>query len=80
MKVSELINLLAQYDGDHEVILSSDAAGNTFSKISDIDEGVIVEEYETRSRTEVDYQSHPDDVEDLLNDGYDSMNAICIWP
>ena len=69
MIVNELMDELAKYDGDLEVVLSSDGEGNGFDGLFQVSDGM----YDTRYKEIFE----PDDKEMLTED---CIKAIVLWP
>jgi hypothetical protein len=69
MKVKDLIELLSNLPGEHEVILSKDSEGNEFSPLAD--HGLQM--YVSNSTWSGDIYSE-EDVEDYRE------NAVVLWP
>jgi hypothetical protein len=70
MKVKELIEYLQSFDGDMNVILSSDAEGNYFDKVQD----VRIMLYDSDDRMAFNLEDF-EEVKDVA-----SEQAVCIWP
>jgi len=73
MKVKDLRKLLVNMDGDALVVLASDAEGNDFSILYEVDEMKYVPETPTSGQV---YEI--DEVEEEEID--DSVNAVVMWP
>lgn len=76
MTVGELQQLLADFDPTAEVVLATDADGNTFSPLSDASLGYYLED----SSWSGDFVSNEDvdEDEDINVDG--APPAVALWP
>lgn len=74
MKVSELIAMLQELPQDHQVVMSKDGEGNSFSPFSDYGIG----KYEPDSTWSGDFTSYKHDSDDLLDP--EECDTICLWP
>jgi hypothetical protein len=82
MKVSELIEILKEYNQDAEVILSKDPEGNGYSSLYSIDEGSVHPDNLETDRIDSYYSdAHSDDdccLDPGERDGF--AKVICLWP
>lgn len=81
MKVKKLIELLKQANPEHSIILASDAEGNHFSELTEVEldcfceidfQEVYDKDFHTRDKDEYD----EDEIENILL--YD--RAVVFWP
>ena len=72
MKVSEFIELLKQLPQDHEVIMSKDSEGNSFSPFADFG----IEMYEP----ECTWSGYLVDPESSHRTSVYKKNAVVLWP
>lgn len=70
MQVSELIDLLGDFEGETEVFLASDDEWNTIRPLNHPDNAFLVEDYN---------EFHEIVREDLLDYDGNVLNAIVLW-
>lgn len=81
MKVSELIKELQGMDGDAEVVLSSDAEGNSYHLARNIDECAFDPEYGEIREIPPDAETLANEPEDYAVPGQGRyILAVVLWP
>ena len=89
MKVRDLIDLLSTLDQEAEVILSSDAEGNSYSPLASYDTGVYAPNstwsgdfYSTNDVVDEDEDADDEDDEDDEDCGPpdNAIPAVVLWP
>lgn len=80
MKVKDLISLLKTFDPNEVVKLASDADGNAFRGVADVNSIRLSDDNEYYFDEDDDDEDGSEDELDFSDDAVDTKTVVCIWP